>query len=85
MVGGRVRVKVLVSVLISFRSFSSTRTPESFSAGLLSRRSSSSMYKYRGLPLPKCSTLHLALLNLTWPYSLLLARGEENIWFMKYS
>ena len=45
-------------------SFLSTRTPKSFSARLLSRTSSPSFYKYLGLPQPKCSTLHLALLNL---------------------
>ena len=48
-------------------SFSSTGTPKSFSTELLSGRSSPSSYKYLGLPQPKCSTLHLALLNLMAP------------------
>ena len=44
-------------------SFLLTRTPKSFSAGLLSVSSSSSLYTYLGLPQSKCSTSHLALLN----------------------
>ena len=44
-------------------SFSSTRTPKSFSAGLL-LRSFPSLYSYLGLPWSKCKTLHFALLNL---------------------
>jgi len=46
-------------------SFLSTRTPKPFSAELLSRSPSPSLYTYLGLPRPKCKTLHLALLNLT--------------------
>jgi len=42
-------------------SFSSTRTPTSFSAGLLSVSSSP---ENLGLPRSKCNTLHLPLLNL---------------------
>jgi len=45
-------------------SFSSNSTPKSFSAGLLSRSSSPSLYTYLGLPRPKHKTLHFALLNL---------------------
>ena len=45
-------------------SFSSTRTPKSFSAGLLSRSSSPGLHTYLGLPQPKCRTLHFALFNL---------------------
>ena len=57
--------------LLLMSSFSSTRTPKSFSAGLLSRSSSPNLYKYLGLPWPKCNTMHLALLNLikfTWAH-----------------
>jgi len=44
--------------------FSAIGTPKSFSAGLLSISSSSSLYWYRGLPWPRCRTLQLAFLNL---------------------
>jgi len=44
-------------------SFSSTRTPMSFSAGLLSRSSSPGLNTYLGLTRPKCKILHFALLN----------------------
>ena len=37
----------------------STRTPKSFSAGLLSMNSSPSLYTYLGLPQQKCNTLHM--------------------------
>ena len=46
------------------QSFWSTRTPKSFSAGLLSRSSSPSLYVYLGLPQPRRNTLHLTLLDL---------------------
>jgi len=41
-------------------SFSSTSTPKSFSAGLLSIPSSLKWYWYWGFPQPRCRTLHLA-------------------------
>ena len=59
-------------------SFSCTRTPKSFSTGLLSRRSFPNLYKYLGLSRPKCSTLHLALLNLvrfSWAHFSSLSRS----------
>ena len=43
---------------------SSTRTPRSLSAELLSGRSTPSLYWCMGLFLPRCRTLHLPLLNL---------------------
>ena len=46
-------------------SFSSVRTPKSFSAALLLRSSSPSLYTYLGLHRPRCKTLNFALLNLT--------------------
>ena len=45
-------------------SFLSTSIPKSFYTGLLSVGSSPSLYTYLGFSWPKCSTLHLALLNL---------------------
>ena len=51
--------------LLACASFSSTRTPKTFSAGLLSRISSPSLYSYLGLSQPKCRSLHLALLNIS--------------------
>ena len=45
-------------------SFLSTRTPKSFSTGLLSRSSSPSLSTQLGLPRTKCNTLHLSLFNL---------------------
>jgi len=47
-------------------SLSLTRTPKSFSTGLLSRNSSPSLYTYLGLPWHNCNTLHYALLNSIW-------------------
>jgi len=44
--------------------FSAARTPKSFLTGLFSRCSSSILYKYLGLPQPKCKILHFVLLNL---------------------
>ena len=44
-------------------SFSFTSTPNSFSAGLLSIHSSSTLCWYWGLPQPRCRTLHMALFN----------------------
>ena len=44
-------------------SFSPTRTPRSFSAGLLSS-SSLNLYAHLRFSQPKCNTLHLILLNL---------------------
>ena len=44
-------------------SFSSTNTLKSFSAGLLSIHSLSSLYLCLGLPQPMCRTFHLALFN----------------------
>jgi len=44
-------------------SFSSTNTCKSFSSELLSLHSLPSLYSCRGLPQPRCRTLHLALLN----------------------
>jgi len=41
-------------------SFSSTRTPRSFSAELLSRSFSPSLHTYLGLTRPKCKILHFA-------------------------
>ena len=52
-------------------SFLSTRTPKTFSTGLLSRGFSPSVYKHLGLPHPKCNALYLALLNFirfTWAH-----------------
>ena len=46
-------------------SFLSSRTPKSFSAGLLSLSSSARLYSYLGLPQSKYNTLPLALLNLS--------------------
>ena len=43
---------------------SSTRTPRSLSAELLSSRSTPRLYWWMGLFLPRCRTLHLSLLNL---------------------
>ena len=43
---------------------SSTRTPRSLSAEMLSSRSTPSLYWCMGLFLPTCRTLHLPLLNL---------------------
>jgi len=45
-------------------SFSSARTPEPFSAGLISKSSSPSLYTHLGLPWFRYSTLYLALWNL---------------------
>jgi len=45
-------------------SLSSTRTPRSLSAELLSSRSTPSLYWCMGLFLPSCRTLHLPFLNL---------------------
>jgi len=42
---------------------SSTNIPKSFSTGLCSIHSSSSLYWYQCLPWPMCRNLHLALLN----------------------
>jgi len=56
-------VQPRVHSLLPFVSFLATRTPKSLSAGLLSVRSSANLYVYRGLPWPRWSTLHLALLN----------------------
>ena len=47
-------------------------------AGLLSSSSSPSLYKYMGLPQPKCEALHFALLNLimfTWALLSSLSRS----------
>ena len=56
------------TLLSHVKFFTNQVTPRSFSAGLLSV-SSPSLYTHLGLPLLKCNTLHLALLNLirfTW-------------------
>jgi len=45
-------------------SFSSTRTPRSFSSGLPSRTAPSRLYICLGFLWPKCKTLHFAVLNL---------------------
>lgn len=63
-------------------SFSSARTPKSFSIGLLSA-SSPSLYRYCWLPQPECNTLHLALLNLvrfTWAYFKLV----QSLWMTSF-
>jgi len=44
-------------------SFSSIRTPRSFSAGLLSRSSFPTLYTYKRVFQPKCKTLYFAMLN----------------------
>ena len=59
-------------------SFSCTRNPKTFSAGLLSVSSSPSVYLYLELPPPKCNSLHLALLNLisfSWAHFSSLSRS----------
>ncbi|KAK4818489.1 hypothetical protein QYF61_014219 [Mycteria americana] len=52
------------TLLAHVQLFSHQYSPKSFSAGLHSITSSSSLYWNRGLPRTRCRTLHLALLNL---------------------
>jgi len=59
-----------------------TRTLKSFSAGLLSRISFPSLYSYLGLPQPKWSTLHLALLNLTAFTSTQFSILSRSLWMV---
>jgi len=65
--------------LLTHLKFFINHNPKSFLDGLLSRSSFSlSLYICLGLPWPKCSTLHLALMNLiryTWAHPLSLFRS----------
>ena len=59
-------------------SFSSVKTPKSFSTELLSRRPSPSQYPYLRFSQLKCSTLHLAFYNLiqfTWAHFSSMSRS----------
>ena len=61
-------------------SLSSINIYKSFTSGLLSSHSLPSLYLCLGLPLPKCRTLHLALLNfmrVTWAQ---LSRLSRSLW-----
>ena len=59
---------------------SSTRTPRSLSAELLSSRSTPSLYWCMGLFLPRCRTVHLPLLNLIRFLSAQLSSLSRSRW-----